>query len=92
MDEQLKAWLKDGKHLPEFLRDFHDQKDIFKTIHQKYQDPAKLNDVLATSNLNDVNWVDAHIYTLDWFLWYMASRGYTLQKCRANQNFMEMGK
>jgi len=83
MDQELKTWIESGKHLPEFLRDFHDQKDIFKTIHQKYQNPNKPP---------NVNWIDAHIYTVDWFLWYMASHGYTLQKSRADQNFLKMGE
>ena len=29
------------------------------------------------------------IYIIDWFLWYMAGRGYTLQKSRKKVNFRE---
>lgn len=30
--EKLRSRLRSAKHLPEFMRDFHDQKDLFKTI------------------------------------------------------------
>ncbi len=32
--QELKAWINSGKHLPPFLRDFHDQKDVFKTAFE----------------------------------------------------------
>lgn len=67
-----KTWKESGKHLPKFMRDFHDQKDLFKAISQAYRD----------SESNIVNWRDAQIYTIDCFLWFMASHGYTLQKSR----------
>ncbi len=28
----LVEWLKSGEYLPSFLRDFHDQKDLFKRV------------------------------------------------------------
>jgi len=75
--KSLHAWLDKGDdplYLPEFMRDFHDQKDIFKEIATLYQD---------SNNADKMpNWVNAHCYTVDWFLYYMASRGYTLQKTR----------
>ena len=67
----LQTWLKSGKYLPTFMRDFHDQKDVFKSIHKLYGD---------VDIPNPPSWIDAHVYTVDRFLWYMASRGYTLQK------------
>jgi len=75
----LTKWLESGKYLPKFLRDFHDQKDLFKTIHILYRN----NDGAETMP----NWVTGHIYVIDWFLWYMASRGYTLQKSRKKIDF-----
>lgn len=68
----LQKWLNSGKFLPEFMRDFHDQKEIFKGIHLIYDDKTK----------QMPSWVSAHQYVIDWFLWFMASRGYTLQKAR----------
>lgn len=59
--------------LPIDLRDFHDQKDIFKTIHGLYQ---KNNKIPCT-------WVDGHVYTIDFFLWFMAQHGYRLQKFKS---------
>lgn len=79
--QELDIWLKSGEYLPEFMRDFHDQKDLFKTIHSLYRDSENVNDM--------PNWVQGHQYVIDWFLWYMASRGYTLQKSRKKLKFRE---
>ena len=76
---KLSEWMKRGEHLPEFMRAFHDQKDLFKAIHSLYQD----NDGAEEKP----TWVQGHIYVIDWFLWYMALRGYTLQKSRKKVDF-----
>lgn len=81
MFRDLDAWLKSGEYLPEFLREFHDQKDLFKTMHLLYRDSEAAPEM--------PNWVQGHQYVIDWFLWYMASRGYTLQKSRKNIQFRE---
>lgn len=70
--ESVKRGLRNGKYLPKKLRDFHDQKDLFKAIHGTFeQSPG-----------HEVNWIDGHVYTVDVFLWVMAAHGYTLQKSR----------
>ena len=66
--------LEEGIHLPQFLKDFHAQKDVFKAMHDYYDD-AKLS------------WVDGQIYTIDHFLHFMAIHGYTLQKSRQKFDF-----
>ena len=71
---KLQNWLKSMEYLREPIRDFHDQKNLFKSIHHLYQD----NESSDTAP----NWADGHVYVIDWFLWFMASRGYTLQKIR----------
>jgi hypothetical protein len=68
-------YTKSLEYLPDFMRDFHDQKDIFKAIFELY----KSNESLQKMN---VNWVDAHIFTIDYFLWFMGQHGYKLQKVR----------
>lgn len=73
MDNLIK-WLKTGKYLPEPMRDFHDQKNLFKSMHFLHQDCEGAD--------KNPNWVQGHIYIIDFFLWFMASRGYTLQKTR----------
>lgn len=78
---ELKAWLDSAKYLPEFMRDFHDQKDLFKAIHEL---------VCEHEATQRVNWVDAQIYTIDVFLWFMARRGYTLQRSRAKCDFLDI--
>ena len=77
-----RAWLKSGEYLPPFLRDFHDQKDVFKAIDdvvQRRDDPSK-----------DIGWIPAQIYTVDVFLWVMARHGYTLQRSRAKVDFDDL--
>lgn len=70
----LDNFLNSGEYLPQKLRDFQDQKNLFKSMHHLYQ---------GSENAKEMpSWVQGHVYTIDWFLWFMASRGYTLQKCR----------
>lgn len=78
MDE-LYDWLKSGEYLPNFMRDFHDQKDVFKAMHNTIHN--------ADENGNPRN---GHIYVVDTFLWYMARCGYTLQKSRKNVSFKSL--
>ncbi|EFH9351931.1 hypothetical protein GBE27_12045, partial [Escherichia coli] len=75
----LIEWLQSGEYLPGFLRDFHDQKDVFNAMH----------DTIGNANENG-NARDGHIYVIDTFLWYMARCGYTLQKSRKNVEFKDM--
>ena len=74
--DDLSKWLNSGEYLPCFMRDFHDQKDIFKAMHH----------IIANANENG-NARDGHIYVIDTFLWYMARCGYTLQKSRKELEF-----
>lgn len=77
--EELSKWLSSGEYLPSFMRDFHDQKDVFKAMHN------------TITNANDNgNPRDGHIYVVDTFLWYMARCGYTLQKSRKDLPFKDM--
>lgn len=83
MDNQLRQWRNDQKHLPEFMRDFHNCKRIFKGISDYIE-------VDADHPAKDVNWRQAHCYTIDVFLWFMAQHGFTLQRSRARQNFDDL--
>ena len=80
MNNALKRWREDQKHLPEFMRDFHNCKRLFKGIADfivvEDDHPAK-----------DVNWRQAHCYTIDVFLWFMAMHGYTLQRSRTRLDY-----
>ena len=68
-------WLKTPQYLPPVLRDFHDQKDIFKAIHEAVN-------VEGHGYCKQVNWIAGQCYVIDIFLWWMAKRGYTLQRSR----------
>lgn len=76
-------WLKSGEYLPEVLRDFHDQKDIFKAMHEII--PERPEDVIKRPN-----WTTGQCYVIDVFLWFMARRGYTLQRTRRHGNFRDL--
>lgn len=74
MKKQMRSMTSDDfeKLLPDVMRDFHDQKDLFKAMFDHYS--------ANPENKIPVNWVDGHIFTLDFFLWFMAQHGYRLQK------------
>ena len=81
-----REWINKCLHLPYFLRDFHEQKDVFKWIHSKWVGPQieqhKQENKYSTDYLEGVSWVQAQIYVIDHFLRFMACHGYTLQKSR----------
>lgn len=70
-----KEYVESGAHLPDILKDFHDQKDFFKAIYQKWGEGSEV--------LNSVKWTDAHVFTIDIFLHWAGLHGYKLQKSRA---------
>lgn len=79
----IESWLKSGKYLPPPLRDFHDQKDIFKTIHQTIN-------VDGHTYAKNIDWITGQCYVVDIFLWWMARRGYTLQRTRSKGEFIDL--
>ncbi len=79
----LVEWLKSGEHLPSFLRDFHDQKDLFKRVEEM---------VSRRPIPNGDSWIGRHVYVIDYFLWFMARHGYTLQKSRQPIEFEDYDK
>lgn len=70
----LNTYMNNQENLPDFMKDFHDQKDLFKTMYDQFKDS---HDVLE-----NVNWVDGHQFTIDVFLWWMGRHGYKLQKIK----------
>jgi hypothetical protein len=79
----LEEWMKAGQYLPPALRDFHDQKDVFKAMHD-------IVDVNGHEYAKSVSWRDGQCYVIDIFLWFMAKRGYTLQRSRAKLPFNDL--
>lgn len=83
MAEMLDQWMKSGGYLPPVMRDFHDQKDLFKALH----------DLVAVENhgyAGKVDWMTGQCYVVDIFLWWMAKHGYTLQRSRAGLPFRDL--
>lgn len=81
MNPQLQAWRQAGKHLPDFLKDFHDQKDVFIAMHEMFGEPNK------DATIKRPSVVEGQCYVVDCFLWFMARHGYTLQRSRAGLEF-----
>lgn len=77
------TYLKSGAYLPAPLRDFHDAKDVFKTMHG-------IVDVQKNEYAKSVTWVTGQCYVIDIFLWFMARRGWTLQRSRASVDFRDL--
>ena len=84
-DKAVLAWRKSGKYLPGFMRDFHDQKDTFKALH----------DTVAVEKheyAKDIRWVAGQCYVIDLFLWHMARHGYVLRKADKKLPFDDIEK
>lgn len=77
------TYVKSGAHLPAPLRDFHDAKELFKTMHDRM-------DVEGNEYAKGVTWVAGQCYVIDLFLWFMAKRGWTLQRSRADVDFIDL--
>ncbi len=91
MDTQ--KFLESGEYLPEFMRDFHDQKLLFKYLNEVVYNAKQK----ATWNKADLerlpDWISAQVYTIDFFLWVMGRHGFTLQKSRKHiDDFQDIEK
>lgn len=75
-------WIEKGRHLPRFLRDFHDQKDVFKLLAQHQQNKS--------GDPYHVPWTNAQVYTIDVFLRVMAACGWTLQRAPKGREYMSL--
>jgi hypothetical protein len=82
IDPSLRKFLSETEHLPACLKDFHDQKRLFKRVDEMVQADIEQNGFEAKLAFEGYNWRLAHIFTIDKFLWFMAAHGYTLQKSR----------
>lgn len=79
-----REYVEGGAHLPLEFRDFHDQKELFKTIDASIDWEARAG---LPGGKPCLGWTDAHVYVIDIFLWFMAQRGWTLQRSRAHVDF-----
>lgn len=77
-------WRRSGAYLPDFMRDFHDQKDLFKAMQDVVE---RSNEKHGGHRALNATWTDYHIYTVDIFLWVLAAHGYTLQRSRQRFGF-----
>lgn len=79
--------MKRSGHLPDVMRDFHDQKDLFKAMHdlQQPNGTTELDGPAFT-----VDFMTGQCYVIDRFLWFMARRGFTLQRSRARLPFRDL--
>ena len=70
----LKEFVKKERHLPSFLKDFHNQKDVFKIV----------------GGFKNVSRIDGHVYVIDRFLPVMSYFGFGLQKLRHDIEFLSI--
>ncbi len=80
--KSVKDLLFDQKYLPRELRDFHDQKDLFKTIDNWISKHPKHE---SSVEREIPSWIDAHIYTIDYFLRFMAFHGFLLKRTKTKK-------
>jgi len=92
MKSKYADWIAGGKYLPEPLRDFHDQKRLFKRIQVNVENKIRRNKQERGYDpyLQGINWCMAHVYVIDFFLWFMALHGYTLQRSRQKFAFDDL--
>jgi hypothetical protein len=84
-------FVSNAKYLPKPLRDFHDQKRLFKSIWHFVQNKHKQDtDAERMPRLEGMDWVQSHLYVIDFFLWFMAMHGYTLQRSRQPVDFFDL--
>jgi hypothetical protein len=85
-------WIKKGTFLPRFLRDFHDQKDFFKCLFGLWVIPhrEKLDAQKEFDYIKELNFVQAQIFVIDYFLRFLARHGYTIQKVRSKGEFCDI--
>ena len=87
----MNEWLKEGIYLPECMRDFHDAKRLFKRIQWLVESAKDEKEDMKHIYAEQIQtWSLNHIYVVDFFLWFMAKRGYTLQKSRIKFNFIDL--
>ncbi len=89
MSKDLEAWLEADRHLPTVMRDFHDRKALFAAMHA-LQDTGATGAKSAVDQHYDVSPAVGHVYVVDRFLWFMARRGWTLQRSRADLPFSDL--
>ena len=83
MGDSITEWLKSGKYLPEPLRDFHDQKAVFKAMHANVREQPLVR---------RPDWIEGQVYVIDLFLWYMAQHGWTLQRTRRAGEYLDLAE
>jgi hypothetical protein len=76
-------YVRSGKHLPAPLRDHSDAADVFRAMHG-------LMDFSGGGYGRNTGVTEGHCYVIDMFLWFMAKRGYTLQRSRAPVEFRDL--
>jgi hypothetical protein len=72
----IREYLRNQRHVPDFLQDFHDAKDFFKTLWEWQHKGEPIPEIAQHT------WVSQHIFTMDVLLPFLAMCGYRLEKIR----------
>lgn len=74
--------MEQGKYLPKKFRDFHNQKDFFKSLpYEKWIEEIKPEfNPNKYDKLNNLSWQDLMVLSIDFVLWHFAKNGCVLKK------------
>lgn len=74
------------QHLPREFRDFHAQKDLFKSFYEWFRPRVEKlkkrhsGGDITLSEFDSMTWMGAHVFTIDHLLYWLALHGYRLQR------------
>ncbi len=74
-DSNIEYYRKELKYLPDFIKDFHNQKDLFKIIHGWYNPHSIENELLKK-----ITFRDGQIFIIDYVLWCLSKYGFKIQR------------
>ena len=75
-------------YLPDPLKDFHDQKDVFKAIWDCYM--SKIEESDGAYIYKGLNWCNAQCFVIDKFLHFMATHGWKMQRWRKGMEYHDL--
>lgn len=82
MDRRIEVWRKELNFLPPYLRDFHNQKDLFKVLHWVWMPHGGIGEL--------INFRSGMTYMMDGFLWTLARHGLVIYRSSARLPFEDL--
>jgi hypothetical protein len=77
-------------YLPPWMREWEDQKQFFKVMHEKIiKSTVGKGSDKTTSNIDALSWMDLHVLVVDRILFYLATHGYEIRKVDNGMKHLE---